>query len=83
MSAKTITTWAPGYATQQQVNIINQQVQIYVSEGCTDGVPSIAPNDQGNVVTRTWDSTQHAQDYKTWLESQFSSNIQSIIVEEQ
>jgi hypothetical protein len=84
MSAKTIVTWAPGHATQQQVEIMNQQIQIYVSEGRTDGIPSIAASAQGgNVVTRTWNNTQYAQDHKTWLESRYASDIQSIIVEEQ
>jgi len=81
MSAKTIGTWIPGYPTQDQVDLINTKMQTYVANGWTDGIPSIDPRPEGNIVTRTWDNLEHAQDYKNWSDSLFAG-VSTIIATE-
>jgi len=76
MSVNTNATWEIGYATPEQVGLINQQMAIYVSDGWTDGQASISQDSQGrNVAQRTWDTIEHAQAYKIWTESTFSGFV--------
>jgi hypothetical protein len=76
MSVNTIATWEIGYATPEQLDLLGQQIAIYVSDGWTDGQASISQDSQGrNVAQRTWDTLEHAQSFKIWMESTFSGFV--------